>query len=162
MLASSISTRRLKLVSNTPDEARAQVQSMSPADRAQLSAAWLALLHKTTTVDPWVLGFSLVDRADDTVIGTCGFKGPPDANGIVEIAYGVAPQYENKGYATEAAMALVQFAFDNRHVRIVRAHTIADGNASARVLTKCGFNRVGQVVDPEDGLVWRWEIAADG
>jgi RimJ/RimL family protein N-acetyltransferase len=30
-------------------------------------------------------------------------------------------------------------------------------NASARVLAKCGFRRVGEVIDPEDGLVWRWE-----
>jgi [ribosomal protein S5]-alanine N-acetyltransferase len=27
-----------------------------------------------------------------------------------------------------------------------------------KVLTRCGFERTGQVVDPEDGLVWRWEI----
>jgi [ribosomal protein S5]-alanine N-acetyltransferase len=26
------------------------------------------------------------------------------------------------------------------------------------VLTKCRFERVGEVVDPEDGLVWRWEL----
>ena len=29
--------------------------------------------------------------------------------------------------------------------------------ASTRVLTKCGFSRIGEVIDPDDGLVWRWE-----
>ncbi|MGH7631966.1 MAG: hypothetical protein ACREOF_21740 [Gemmatimonadales bacterium] len=30
-------------------------------------------------------------------------------------------------------------------------------NASARVLEKLGFRRLGEVIDPEDGPVWRWE-----
>ncbi len=37
------------------------------------------------------------------------------------------------------------------------AHTCPEPNASTRVLTKCGFRRVGEVMDPDDGLVWRWE-----
>jgi len=40
---------------------------------------------------------------------------------------------------------------------LVRAHTKADNAASARVLAKCGFLRTGEVIDPEDGLVSRWE-----
>ena len=51
------------------------------------------------------------------------------------------------------------FAFASGQVRIVRAHTIAEANASARVLIKCGFSSAGQAVDPEDGVVWRWETA---
>jgi RimJ/RimL family protein N-acetyltransferase len=151
-------TPRLRLVASTPEEARAQVAQMSDDDRKQLSPDWLARLAATTTADPWVLGFSVVLDASGDGVGSCGFKGPPDADGMVEIAYGIAPAHQNKGYATEAAAALVQFAFADPRVRVVRAHTMEDGNASARVLVKCQFVPFGQVVDPEDGLVWRWEI----
>ena len=65
-----------------------------------------------------------------------------------------------KGYATEAAAGLVRFAFEDGRVRVVRAHTIENLNASARVLVKCGFRCAGQVSDPEDGVVWRWELSA--
>jgi RimJ/RimL family protein N-acetyltransferase len=75
----------------------------------------------------------------------------------VEIAYGIAPEHQGKGYATEAAAALTDYAFRQREVRAVRAHTLPENNASTRVLTKCGFRRVGEVIEPEDGLVWRWE-----
>jgi RimJ/RimL family protein N-acetyltransferase len=51
----------------------------------------------------------------------------------------------------------MRYAFASGQVRVVRAHTLPELNASARALTKCGFKRVGEVVDPEDGLVWRWE-----
>jgi RimJ/RimL family protein N-acetyltransferase len=77
---------------------------------------------------------------------------------MVEIAYGIDPEHQGKGYATEAAAALVKFALDNGHVRVVRAHTLPEPNASTRVLTKCGFRRIGEVIEPDDGLVWRWEI----
>jgi len=30
------------------------------------------------------------------------------------------------------------------------------------VLEKCGFTHVGEVVDPEDGLVWRFEKRRPG
>ena len=49
------------------------------------------------------------------------------------------------------------FAFASGRVRLVRAHTKPDNGASARVLAKCGFRWVGEVIDPEDGLVCRWE-----
>src|SRR5712691_8234207 len=100
-------------------------------------------------------------RGNDAIIGSCGFKGPPGADGTVEIAYGVAPDHQGKGYATEAAEALVSYAFSSGLVRIVRAHTFSEANASTRVLTKCGFRRIGEVVDCDDGLVWRWEKPDD-
>lgn len=133
------------------------VEAMTPAEKAELSADWLALLHDSTSADPWIHGFSLVLADGDTVVGKGGFKGPPTADGVVEIAYGVIPDYQGKGYATEAAEALTAYAFNSGKVRVVRAHTLPESNASARVLTKCGFRRIGEVIDPDDGLVWRWE-----
>jgi len=150
-------TMRLTLVPITLEEVHAMIRAMSPAEKAQLSADWLARVHASTSADPWTHGFFIVHRETGTTIGRCGFKGPPEADGVVEIAYGVEPDQQGKGYATEAAGALVDYAFASGNVRVVRAHTLPEPNASTRVLTKCGFRRVGEVIDPEDGLVWRWE-----
>jgi RimJ/RimL family protein N-acetyltransferase len=155
-----IRTPRIVLVPATPEEVRAQIAQMDERDRAQVSQDWLARLAVATTVDPWVLGFSVVHAESKHAIGSCGFKAPPDADGMVEIAYGITPAHQNNGYATEAAEALVQFARADARVRVIRAHTFEESNASARVLAKCGFHACGQVIEPEDGLVWRWEIAA--
>ena len=133
------------------------VEAMTPSEKTQLSADWLARLYASTSANPWTHGFSMVHRESDIVVGTCGFKGPPEADSVVEVAYGVSPDQQGKGYATEAAEALTAYAFDGGKVRVVRAHTLPQPNASTRVLTKCGFRRIGEVVDPEDGLVWRWE-----
>jgi ribosomal-protein-alanine N-acetyltransferase len=162
MHAAPIDTARLRLIPLTPDDVRAQIEQMNAHDKAELSPVWLERVRTTTTVDPWVLGFGVVDKTTGGPVGTCGFKGPPDTDGMVEIAYGIAQEHQNNGYATEAAAALVAFAFASGHVRVVRAHTMAEAGASARVLAKCRFRSVGQAMDPDDGLVWRWETDADG
>lgn len=155
-------TKSLELVPQELEDVRAMVVAMGPAERAQLSADWLARLDAATSSDPWLLGFSLVQRGTGLAVGRCGFKGPPAADGVVEIAYGVDPEQQGKGYATEAAEALAAYALASAQVRVVRAHTLAEPNASTRVLTKCGFRRIGEVVDPEDGVVWRWEKRRPG
>ena len=153
-------TKSLILTPLTREEVRAQVDQMDARDKKELSPAWLALLEGSAEADPWIHGFRLVRRIDHCVVGTCGFKGPPGADGTIEIAYGIAPEHRGKGYATEAATALVTYAFAIGSVRLVRAHTLPKPNASTRVLGKCGFKFVGEVIDPDDGLVWRWETSS--
>jgi RimJ/RimL family protein N-acetyltransferase len=123
----------------------------------EVSPVWLERLRTSSEADPWRHGFAVVERGGESVIGTAGFKGPPDSAGTVEIAYGIVPSHQGRGYATEAAAALVGFACNDERVRLVRAHTLPTLNASTRVLTKCGFQYIGEVMDPEDGPVWRWE-----
>lgn len=157
MNSAQLETPRLRLVLRTRDETSAAIAQLKPDERAAVSPAWLAQLEASSAADPWIHGFTLVDRANGGVVGQCGFKGPPGTDGVVEIAYGIASEHQGKGYATEAAAALTDYAFRQREVRVVRAHTLPETNASTQVLTKCGFRRVGEVMDPEDGLVWRWE-----
>jgi RimJ/RimL family protein N-acetyltransferase len=166
-------TRRLGLVPHAPEHLRAlikgpefyaQSSGMKPANGLRdfivsddVSAEWLAALESATGADPWRYGFALFHLESELVIGNGGFTGPPDAEGVVEIAYGIVPDYEGRGYATEAANALVAWAQKNGRVRIARAHTLPERNASTRVLEKCGFRHAGELIHPTDGLVWRWE-----
>jgi len=169
-----LDTKNLKLIPHEPKHVLALIQGLDtyaqsigyrPANGLrdffvsdEVSPEWLAKLQSATAFDPWTHGFGLVHVASGLVIGACGFKGPPEADGAVEIAYGVVPDYQGKGYATEAARALVDHARDSGQVGTIRAHTLPEPNASTRVLAKCGFKQVGEFNDPEDGLVWRWEL----
>jgi ribosomal-protein-alanine N-acetyltransferase len=123
----------------------------------EVSQAFLESLRVLQAPDPWQLGFAAVHREAQLVIGSGGFKGPPDAEGMVEIAYGVVPSFQRRGYATEIAKALVDYALHDKRVRLLRAHTLREPNPSTKVLRKCGFDFMGEVVEPDDGPVWRWE-----
>ena len=146
----------MQLVPRTRDEVRATLELLSADVRAQISPQWLSLLEQSARQDPWVHGFHVVNEAGLTV-GLGAFKGPP-VDGTVEIAYAIEPGQQGKGHATAAARALAEFAFACGQVRVVRAHTLPAGIASQRVLLKAGFQKTGEVVDPEDGLVWRFEL----
>lgn len=170
-----VDTPRLRLLPCSPEQLLAliddqarfeEVAGLRAADGLrgffvsdEVSPQWLAALRHSTGPDPWRHGFFVFHRDSELVIGSAGFTGPPDSSGTVEIAYGIVPSFEGRGYATEVAAALVEFASRSGQVRLVRAHTLPTINPSTRVLTKCGFRNVGAVVDPVDGPVWRWERA---
>jgi [ribosomal protein S5]-alanine N-acetyltransferase len=158
MTANALHTPSLRLVPQTRADVTAMIEAMSPAEKAQLSADWLARFHASVEMDPWVHGFRVVHAASGIGVGACMFKSPPQA-GVVEIAYGIDPDQQGKGYATEAAQAMVAYALESGAVSLVLAHTLPDSTASKRVLAKCGFRYVGEVMDPEDGLVCRFEKA---
>ena len=166
--------QRLRLLSQTPDHLRALLAGADAYESRfglrvaegvkeflagpEVSAEFLERLNRASAPDPWKDGFAVVHIGDNTVIGLCSFTGPPDADEIVEIAYGIAPGYQNRGHATEAAQALIAYGFASGRVRTIQAHTLPEHNASTRVLRKCGFTLIGEVMHAEDGMVWRWEM----
>ncbi len=157
MSTTHLETKNLKLIPLTREAVRAEIAQMPAEERVHLSPSWLALLEGSGDMNPWIHGFKMTLRTNGNAIGKCGFKGPPDADAAVEIAYAVDPEHQGKGYATEAATALTRYAFSDAGARMVRAHTLPEKNASTRVLTKSGFQMIGEVLDPDDGPVWRWE-----
>jgi ribosomal-protein-alanine N-acetyltransferase len=125
----------------------------------EVSPEFLARLSGGAEPDPWIDGFGVLHLEDNILIGFCSFTGSPTVDGVVEIAYGIAPGYQGRGYATEAARAIVDYAFASGRVRSIQAHTLPEQNASTRVLLKCGFTLSGELIHPADGPVWRWELA---
>ncbi|KKS37611.1 MAG: hypothetical protein A3G49_00585 [Candidatus Sungbacteria bacterium RIFCSPLOWO2_12_FULL_41_11] len=61
--------------------------------------------------------------------------------------------YWRKGYATDAKMILLYYAFQVLNLRRISTRIIADNIGSIRVQEKCGYEREG---------IWRKEVYADG
>ena len=149
-------TTRVALIPLTREAVLARVAAMAPAARAAVSADWRARVHAADASDPWVHGVVVVGRPSGHPVGQVGFHAPP-ADGVVEIAYGIDAVWPRQGDTTEAVDAVLAFGFADPRVHVVRAHTRPEANAATRVLTKGGIHRVGDVIDPDDGRVWRWE-----
>ncbi len=91
------------------------------------------------------------------LVGWGGFKGPPQ-DGVVELGYEIAEVRRGRGLATAATQAMLAEAFSDERVTAVIAHTLAEHNASNRVLVKAGFHYDGEAL--EDGeIVWRFSLA---
>ncbi len=89
---------------------------------------------------PWFTYWLVVADGGRLGAGLVGFKGPPDRAASVEIAYSIAPGQQGRGYATEAARALIAWAFAQPACRAVVAPDTPRANAaSSRVLQKLGM-----------------------
>ncbi len=100
-----------------------------------------------------------VDLATDTIVGLCGFKDVP-TDDSVEIAYFTFPRFEGRGYATRTIGQLMALAWSD--AALIIAHTLPVANASSTALARHGFVHAGEMIDPDDGLVWRWEKSRPG
>jgi [ribosomal protein S5]-alanine N-acetyltransferase len=173
--AIKIETKRLALIPHDPKHLLALLLSVEEYEKISgmriaegvreflLSASpqFFAQLQASTEPDLWKIGLAIMHKIDVVMIGMCGFAAPPDSDGIAEIGYGIAPGYQGKGYASEAAQGLVDFVSRDPRVRRIRAHTLMQTSASTRVLEKCGFEKISQTIDPENNLpIWRWERPA--
>jgi ribosomal-protein-alanine N-acetyltransferase len=105
--------------------------------------------------DWWMHVF--IHEADNRLIGLGGYKGLP-AGGMVEFGYELAPAFRGQGLATEAARGMIEHAFAQDDIDHVIAHTLAEENASTRVLKRVGLRFDGEVHDPDDGDIWRWRL----
>jgi RimJ/RimL family protein N-acetyltransferase len=82
------------------------------------------------------------------LIGTGGFKGAPDTKGEVELGYGIVPEYQRQGYATEAVRGWSEFAFRDQRVTTVVGQTLDGLTRSIGVMEKAGFHFAGAGEDP--------------
>ena len=103
---------------------------------------------------PWS-GY-LAQTKDRDVVGICAFKGAPDANREVELAWFTFPGYERRGHGTDMAKHLVTLATESDPgVRLI-AITEPEAGASSKICERVGFSCEGVVDLPDEGPVWRW------
>jgi len=101
-----------------------------------------------------------IERLDDQAfIGWCSLsKWNPDYRSA-KVGYCLAEAAWGKGFATEAARALLQWAFDTLDLNRVQSEADTRNTASGRVLEKLGFLREGTlredcIVDGEVSDTW--------
>jgi RimJ/RimL family protein N-acetyltransferase len=86
---------------------------------------------------------TMPDAEGSSLIGGIGLH---EEAGRAELGYWLVPSAWERGYATEAARALLSVAPMLGHVRIGARHFV-DNPASGRVLEKLGFHRTGDIGD---------------
>jgi RimJ/RimL family protein N-acetyltransferase len=96
----------------------------------------------------------MVLREERRMIGFVNFHGPPGVNDVatpdaVELGWSVFPRDRRKGYATETALALMDWSTQIHGITRFISATTPDNAASLRVHEKLGFRRTGEIVDGE-------------
>lgn len=172
MTPQTLKTARLTLIPSTLELADAELED--PARFSQLleaiiPAAWppesardaLPLFLDLTRKNPdwvgWLGWYAVLGSGSDRVLcAGAGFKGPPDASGMVETGYSVLPEFQGQGIAVEMVTELARWVLDQPGVCRIEAETTPDNLASCRVLERIGFVRAGAGIEA-GGIRFRLE-----
>ena len=154
-----LSEGQLRLYLEHPEQLEAELHLRLSRDvlTERVERAIRMKLAKMAAVDealhPWYTYWLLIIPALGFGAGLAGFKGVPDDHGEAEIGYGIDPAVQGQGYMTEAARALIAWAFQNPECRAVVAIDTKKTNiASQRVLAKAGMT---VYEESDDAQCWR-------
>lgn len=150
-----IQTERLNIYPLSDEEMRDVIQNESnealKAAYSEMLAGCLENPEQRIWHALWVLQ---LNDGSGKIIGSLSFKGLND-NGMVEIGYGINPEYEGKGLMTEAVSAAVRWASKQPGVLSIEAETEPDNIASQRVLEKAGFIPSGVIGAEGPRYIWK-------
>ena len=114
-------------------------------------------------VDPslnkWFVRWIVLSHTRE-IIGSTSFHGPPSTDGMIEIGYGIHPDFQGQGFGPEALIGMWSWAIEDVHVKTLR-YTVSQTNTrSLRVIQKFGFTNVGQQIDDVDGPELIFELSS--
>lgn len=163
-MADSIATPRLTLVPLTTPLLRAVADGdLAEVERqlgARVGTGWeqgvparlrLEQLAADASEQPWLVR-AVVVSTPRQVVGCVGFHAPPDEHGRVEIGYDIVAAARRKGYAREAARALLDWAWATGRARTCVASVGPHNVPSLALVRSFGFRHTGEQLDEIDGL----------
>jgi ribosomal-protein-alanine N-acetyltransferase len=126
------------------------VETLEAVEDAKPIVDWFTLKFNDKKGLRW--GISI--KGEGRVIGTIGINNFTWGQKGV-IGYDLAQAYWNKGYASEALQAVVQFGFDVFGLNRIEAEVMPGNTGSEKLLTRCGFAFEGTI---RQSLFWqgRW------
>ncbi len=99
----------------------------------------------------------IILKEENAIIGGFCFQSKPDEYGRVQVGYMIRPEYQRKGYMTEALTQGTSWIFRRPDVSAIIAETTKSNLPSHRVLEKVGMSVCR---DTSSSLWWKLEKCA--
>ncbi len=106
------------------------------------TAAYLKLLKKYYAKGLFY-DWAVIERESGRMIGTCGFAKIDEVNRCAELGYVLNRKCWGRGYAQEAARAVMKIGFETLDLKRIEARFMTENKASARVMEKLGMRFEG-------------------
>jgi ribosomal-protein-alanine N-acetyltransferase len=135
-----------------------QVGDRNPQTEQQ-SRKWVEMFMANVDQTPR-RKFQLVATLKDTgeVIGNCGVRRNDRTEWDAELGYELSADHWGKGYATEAAGAMLAFGFRELGIHRASAHCNASNAGSIHVLEKLGMRQEGCIRDGDFQKGAWWDL----
>lgn len=143
-----IDTERLQLTPVVLSEAR-EIQRLAGDEAIARNALGIPHPFHDGLAEAWINGlgaddaiFAIREKRAAPLIGLIGLQRKENGD-IAELSYWIGTSYWGRGYATEAASAMVAYGFEQLALDRVFATSLARNPASGRVLEKVGLTEEG-------------------
>lgn len=91
--------------------------------------------------------WAVIEKASGECIGQIAYFLVDSKNHFAEIEYCIGAAFQRRGYATEAAKAVIAYGFDRINLHKVQICTKTINKPSKRVIEKCGLTYEGTLRD---------------
>ena len=135
-------------IRSDPEVARYLSDGPMTLEQAREKLAVRLAARELAAEDDWVSSV-IVERSSGAVVGDVGLCWRSVEHRTGEVGFIVHPAYQGRGYATEAARALIDWGFRVFGLHRVIGTTEARNAASARVLERLGMRLEGHFVENE-------------
>jgi RimJ/RimL family protein N-acetyltransferase len=102
-----------------------------------------------------------VTKSDREIIGSAGFHDFPNEQGMIEVGYGIVDEMQGQGFGQEFLLGMWRMIIKRDDVKILRYTVAPDNGPSVHIVEKFGFVKVGEQIDPEDGLELIYEQSVE-
>lgn len=100
---------------------------------------YLAGRYRTGTCYEW----AVISKAENKMIGTCGFASVDCSHNSAELGYVLHPDYHRRGLMPEAAHRVIRFGFQVMGLHRIEARYMIGNDASLAVMKKLGMRFEG-------------------
>lgn len=108
---------------------------------------------------PWLLRLAVL-RTESVIIGSVGFHGRPDADGMIEIGVSVEPAFRGVRFAQEMLHGMWGWAIGQPDVTRLRYTVSPDNAPSQAIIHRFGFAHIGTQLDDVDGIEDVYEMTS--
>jgi len=107
------------------------------------AVAWIAT-HQKTHNDGTAIIWAITLRESGELVGAIDLR-PNREHNRTDFGYVIYKPHWNRGYATEAARAIIHFGFIHYGLNRIESHHFENNPASGRVMFKCGMTFEGRM-----------------
>lgn len=150
----SLTTERLFLRSYKPEDwERVHIYGSDPSfskyelwgpNTLEDTHKFVAEMVQQTEISPrYKFDFAVCLKESGLLIGGCGIRRETELSQVANLGWAINPEFQSKGFATEAARALIEFGFKKLNLSVIYATCDARNIPSYKVMEKLDMKRVG-------------------
>ena len=103
------------------------------------------MVAQTEEKDRYKFDFAICLKKDELLIGGCGIRRESQSSCVANLGWAINPEFQNQGFATEAARALMKFGFEKLSLAVIYATCDTRNTASFKVMEKLKMHNAGLI-----------------